>query len=215
MVKIVTEGWDKVSPETSTDDTQLLALAFVPNPAIEGTGADMEIKLFSQGETKPTDSMTETVSSQGSEPAQAQTSVQQPVNTTKPEATRETVRETVIKEQAADVSALVSQVEEFRTKYEQAVAKNESLLTQQYDVLVGEMKTLGLADPASIVRGLPVEQKISVLSKMKESIVTTKPLATPTSSTTEDQGKIDTALDSALKELGVSKEEYSKIAGKK
>lgn len=217
MRKIVTEGWDKVSPETSQDDTQLLALAFVPNPAIEGTDADMEIKLFSQGDTKPTTSMTETVSSQGSEnvTAQAQTNVQQPVSTTKPETPKETIRETVIKEQAPDVSALVSQVEEYRNKYEQAVAKNESLLTQQYDVLVGEMKSLGLTDPASIVRGLPVEQKISVLSKMKESIVTTKPLASPTSSTTEDNSSIDSALESTLKELGVSKEEYSKITGKK
>lgn len=211
--KIATEGYDKVSPELSTDDSELLGLSFVPNPAIHGTDADMEIKLFSQGDTKSTPSMTEIVSNQGSEPAHQTQEIVQPVNTPKPEIQQ--VKETIIKEQAPDVSALVSQNEEYKTRYEQATAKIEYLLNQQYEVIAAEVKSLGIAEPEKMVRGLTTEQKISVLSKMKDSIVTTRPLASPTASTTEGKSAIDDALESTLKELGVSREEYSKITGKK
>jgi hypothetical protein len=112
-----------------------------------------------------------------------------------------------------DVSALVTQVEDFRGKYEQATAKIETLMTQQYDTVVAEMKSLGVSDPGSIVRGLPTEQKIAVLSKMKESIVLNKPLASPTpTSPADDKSEVDKALNEVLTELGVSKEEYSKIS---
>ena len=74
------------------------------------------------------------------------------------------------------------------------------------------MKSLGVSDPGSIVRGLPTEQKIAVLSKMKESIVLNKPLATPsTSESPVGKSTVDTAVAEVLQELGVSSEEYAKI----
>jgi hypothetical protein len=217
--RIVASGYDKVSPELSPDGDRLLAIAFVPNPAISGTDADMEIKLFS----KPADgnsegNMTEAQSTTEATPAATTTgTVPQTVNVSNvaPSVTQEHVTE-LRSVAVPDVSALVSQVEEYRTKYEQAVAKNDTLLEAQYKGVLGEVRALGINDPEGIVRNLPVDQKISVLSKMKESIAAKKPLASPTESTTEDTKKeVDRALDEVLKELGVSKEEYAKITGKR
>lgn len=213
MNKIVAEGWDRVSPEISREDEYLDGIAFVMNPAISGTDADLEQIVFSQGETNDT-SMTEAVNT----PETVTTTTAQNTET-KPvqaEPKVEHLTAELIKQDVPDISALVKQVEDYKTKYEQAVAKTEELHTQNYNNIVAEMKDLGIENAAAIVKGLPVEQKISVLSKMKESIVTKTPLATPTESTTEDVGsEVDQALDEVLDELGVSKEEYAKIAGKK
>jgi hypothetical protein len=205
MQKIITEGYDRVSPEITEDVEHLVGIAFVPNPAIDGTEADMEQIVFSKGDTNipgGDNSMTDETTT--TQPVPAQTHVQ-PV----PAAVK---TETVIPA-VPDVSALVTQVEDFRGKYEQATAKIETLMTQQYDTVVAEMKSLGVSDPGSIVRGLPTEQKIAVLSKMKESIVLNKPLASPTpTSPADDKSEVDKALNEVLTELGVSKEEYSKIS---
>lgn len=226
--KIVVEGYNKVSPELNDDISELQALAFVQVPAIEGTEAEqMELKVFNapaQIDNKGAQTMTE---NEGVQPTtnvqtmanvqpssvvpsltnvhtQPMTNVQPPVNTPAPE------RQSDI---PVRVEELSKQVEEFRSKYEQANARIESLLTQQYDAVVAEMKGLGVSDPGSIVRGLPTEQKIAVLSKMKESIIMNKPIAGPTTSPAPaDKSSVDNALDEVLAELGISKESYAKIA---
>jgi hypothetical protein len=217
MNKIATEGWDRVSPEISGDDERLDAIAFVMNPAINGTDAGIEQIVFSQGDVN-SNSMTETntpdvsTSDVSTTNVPTQSTTQQTGSVPEHKSTPEPIKT----ETPVDVSALVKQVEDYKAKYEQATAKTEELHTQHFNNIVAEMKDLGIEKPDQIVKGLPVEQKISVLSKMKESIVTKTPLATPTESTTQnDRTTVDTALDEVLIELGVSKEEYSKITGKK
>jgi hypothetical protein len=116
-----------------------------------------------------------------------------------------------------DISKLVSQADEYRTKAEAAVAKLEVLQNQQYDTLVADMKSLGFNDPSAIVRGLPTEQKISVLSKMKENIVVNKPLAANTPATPQptEGDKIGSALREVQDELGISDEMMAKIQKKR
>lgn len=217
MHKIITEGHDRVSPEITEDVEHLIGIAFVPNPAIDGTEADMQQIVFSKGDTNSTDGVTsmtdETTTAQPTpQPVQTQTQ-QQSQSPSQAQAQAAVKTETIV----PDVSALVSQVEDFRGKYEQALAKIETLMTQQYETVVSEMKSLGVSDPGSIVRGLPTEQKIAVLSKMKESIVLNKPLATPTPSAPDQPAPtdVDKALNEVLTELGVSKEEYAKISTKR
>lgn len=215
IVKIATMGYDKVSPEISEDDSELKGIAFVPNPAITGTDADMELKVFNAAQTDSNAGatpMADETTTMSTPAAPAQT----PAQTQTTPVPAQTPVQPVAEKNSVDVSALVSQVDDFRTKYEQANARIEALMTQQYDTVVSEMKGLGVSDPGSIVRGLPTEQKIAVLTKMKESIVLNKPLATPTTSeSAPDKTAVDTALNEVLAELGVSSEEYAKITKRK
>lgn len=203
--KIVTEGYDKVSPEISPDDERLLAICFVPNPAISGTEAGMEAIVFSQGDTN-TNNMTDNVVT----PQPSAAPVAQPVVATPTPAPYQAAEPKPI---VPDVSALVAQVEDQKAKADAAMQKLEAIQTQQYDTLVAEMKSLGVNDPSAIVRGLDTEKKIAVLSKMKENIVITKPLSETTNSPppANDGTTVNKAVDEVLAELGVSKEEYDKI----
>lgn len=193
--KIVAGGYNKVSPELNDTADELQALAFVQDPAIKGTEAEeMELKVFNAPETLSTEGVQPMTENIQQEQVQTTTVVEKPATTTgNPVDPR--------------IDDLAKQVEEFRTKYEQANARIESLLTQQYDTIVAEMKGLGVSDPGSIVRGLPTEQKIAVLSKMKESIVLNKPIATPTTVPSPAEKQSD-ALDDVLAELGIPKEKY-------
>lgn len=213
MQKIATEGYDKVSPEIMEDSDKLVGIAFVMNPAIDGTEADMEPIVFSKGDTNAVAGDTKM--------SEQTTEVTTPTNTVPTQTTPQVPPAQpapIPVSPGVDVTALVSQVEDYRGKYEQANARVEALMTQQYDSVVSEMKGLGVSDPGSIVRGLPTEQKIAVLSKMKESIVLNKPLASPTpNAPTESaqKGEVDKALNEVLAELGVKPEEYAKITSKR
>ena len=211
IVKIATMGYDKVSPEISEDDSELRGIAFVLNPAITGTDADMELKVFNAAQTDSNTGATPMADETTTMSAPI-TPAQTPAQTQSTPVPAQTPVQPVGEKNTVDVSALVAQADEFRTKYEQANARIEAMMTQQYEGVVSEMKSLGVSDPGSIVRGLPTEQKIAVLNKMKESIVLNKPLATPsTSESPVGKSTVDTAVAEVLQELGVSSEEYAKI----
>jgi len=217
MRKISTEGYDKVSPEILDDSNTLVGIAFVMNPAITGTEADMEPIVFSKGDTTSVTGDTKMSEQSTETPITNNVPTQTiPAQVTPTPSIPQVAAQNVaqIATPSVDVSALVSQVEDYRGKYEQATAQIEALMTQRYDGVVAEMKGLGVSDPGSIVRGLPTEQKIAVLSKMKESIVLNKPLASPTPNAPTDSAQktdIDKALNEVLSELGVKPDEYAKI----
>jgi len=221
--KIVAMGYDKVSPEISDNEDELKAIAFVPNPAIEGTDAELELKVFNKPQTEittmPETQATTNVTTQ--EQAQVtRNDVQEHVPIKSVPNTRDYVQYTPVQRPVVEQPASVpdqykEQVEEFRSKYEQANARIEALLTQQYDQLVSEMKGLGIPDPGSIVHGLPTEQKIAVLSKMKETVLMSKPLAVPSTSETPKATDTTAVLDEVLKEIGISKEEYDKLSSRR
>lgn len=101
---------------------------------------------------------------------------------------------------------------------EALVAKLDQLLTERYEGIVTELKNSGITDPDKIVHGLPVEQKIAVLSQMKTSIVKKAPLASTTSEKVPPSGQpsktdVQNAVEEVLGELGYSMEEYKKLHG--
>lgn len=219
--KIATEGWDKVSPEMemTDEDSRLIAITFVPNPAITGTDADMDRVVFSKETTAPGDGkMTENVPEGATEAGIKAPTTPTPTEVhTLESATAPLLKTTEIKGKDTDYADLSAQLEDYKAKLEQQSSKTESLLNDKYEAIANDVKSLGIEDPSAIVRGLPTEQKIAVLSKMRESIAKNKPIASPTTSTTkiEDQSKsVEKALEEVLEEFGVSKEDYKKISGK-
>lgn len=238
MDKITMGGYSRVSPEIDDKydpvtgellDARLERIAFVQNPAITGTEADAEHVVFSKG-----DNMTEGNATEGNagETATAQTTTQ---TTDKPTQVVEH-QEIVTPDRgfgklgsknsgegnvAGDVAELSTKMNEYKTTSEHLAAKVDQLLTERYEGIVAELKGQGIEDPGKIVHGLPVEQKITVLSKMKETVVKTKPLATTPVSTggsdggsqSTNTGDIPKAVNEVLAELGYTPEEYKALRG--
>lgn len=239
--KISVEGYDSISPEIEEIrdkdtgeliDVKLVRLAFVQNPAISGTDVSMEQIYFSTGTPNSKDDNKMTA-----EPTQSQsvtTTQTQPVTTTNVQVPQEDIDEPITgtkvpdintmfdaikpvapkNEPAPDVSADIADI---RTKLEKEIARNEKLMGERLSEIVSEMKQLGVDDPSSIVKGLPTENKIEVLNKLKNTLVKTKPIVqTTTSGTmdTEPKKTEEAALESVLSELGVSKEYYDKLVNK-
>jgi hypothetical protein len=245
--KIGTEGYDKVSPEFLDDECTILSgIAFLPNPAIAGTEAELEIKVFSnKGEDSnmtsegnanvDTNRITPQVSNNvaysvsttdntggtwslpsGNVYVPTVTSVGTPYVPTPSVPDTPKVDTPKIPEVTPEVTSVPSDIDTLRKQVESQSAKIDEMLTEKYNIVVGELKSLGVEDPGSIVRGLPVEQKNSVLSKMKDSIVKNKPLTSNTSGANiSGAGKPEKekVIDEVLGELGFDRETYKKITG--
>lgn len=253
-VKITTEGHDSISPEIDFTidqegkviDAHLEGMAFVPNPAIDGTETQTALAVFSKTSEDKNMTADEYLKGKGlsceeishvrklfdDAPAAAATPEtgtsatlnsaaptttgstgmwNAPQTTTAPATTQET-------KPAENIEQLRGQIDNLKSQYEQQVAKTEQLLGIQYDGIVNELKELGVDNPGEIVKGLPTENKITVLSKMKGTLIKKAPMskapesAAPPSSTKATQ---DAAFKDALAEFGVSEEEYIKIVGGK
>lgn len=229
---IITGGYTSVSPEIdevkdssgNVVDAKIAYIAFVPNPSIDGTEIEAEHVVFSKGEGSSMEGQTESTitsstTTSGTEPmVMKETTVEAPQSTEsfgKLKASSEAVSQ---KQTNSDVSDLNVKMDDYKAKSEQLAAKVDQLLTERYDVIVADLKTQGIEDPGAIVRGLPVEQKITVLSKMKDTVVKTKPLTstiTPTVNTgvSAEKTQINTALGEVLSELGYTVEEYKHLRG--
>jgi hypothetical protein len=207
MHKIVVEGYDSVSPEINeitengkVIDAHLDRIAFTYNPAIDGTGVNAESIVFEKQE----DNMTETETS-----GEVQTE-NKPV---KQEQLKTEIVESTLKA-FPDVDKLTEQIEEQNAKIDQQTAIIDKMLDKEYRSVVNDMKTLGVEDPSAIVHGLPTDQKITVLSKLRDTMVKTKPLAIPTESTTSStpsKEEIGKAQNEVLAELGWTPEQYKKL----
>lgn len=248
--KIIKEGYTFVSPEIveETDssgnvtDARIVKIAFVRNPAIEGTDIGIEPIVFSKGDEGMTDNPVSNVTTPsqtvvtpnttGTPPTGFGTPVQPAVRSGNDPID---VRITVDSARTQDVppkqdppavdppagndvsNAKPMSLEE----HNQALAaKIESLLTERYDGIVAELKRQGIEDPGAIVRGLPVEQKISVLSKMKDTVVKTKPIAGPVDTpvpppNSQSKVEIDKAVSEVLAEIGYTDDEYKHLRGEK
>jgi len=64
-------------------------------------------------------------------------------------------------------------------KFEDLTKEFETHLGYKVDQLVAEVKTIGFASPEAVVEGLPVQQKIAMLSKIKENMIAQKPASSP------------------------------------
>lgn len=242
--KIITEGWDSFSPEIEfTNDESgnhvnafATGLAFVPNPAIDGTQASKEITVFSNADDKEGNMSTiEFLKSKGLTDAEI-VSVKKGLfeegssNDTPPaaEATppppKPTPTTTTPPHAGMSAEQRLKQVEnelaDTRSKLEDSVVKNEQLLGMQYDTLVGELKSLGFDNPSEIVKTLPTESKIAVLSKLKAGAIKKKEMAKPSenpgnASDSATNPSQDQLINEALKDLGIPRAEYDKVMGGK
>lgn len=200
--KIVLGGYTAVSPEIEGDDTSpaLTGIAFVRNPAISDTGVSSEMTVFSTGE-----GMTETT----------EVPVDVPVVMPVVDVPRKTVPAGTITTDAI-LAEMKVQLDEYKSKFEAQAAKTEQLLTAQYDGVVRELKTLGYNEPGKIVQGLPLDQKISVLSKLKENDAKSRPMAKPTESQPpgdQPAESNDAAVKEVLSQMGYTMDEYKKLTG--
>ena len=220
--KIMIEGYDYVSPEIEEVNgvPHLQGIAFVKNPAISGTDVSVETTVFS----KPTNNTDSGDGNSMSDTVVSEAVVAAPAQTTMPDVTMPDV--TTTSNNAAyrpytapavdPIAELKAQMEEYKAKFEQQSVKTEQLLTGQYNTLLAEVKSLGVDDPSKIVHGLPTEQKIVVLAKLKDSLVKNKPMTqtSPVAMTENtEQNDNDKAFKEVIKELGLTEEQVKKLKG--
>jgi hypothetical protein len=221
-------------------DSTLLAMAFVKNPSFPGMKVQYAKAAFSRPEDDNLASKTgepmskaaaiDTMKSKGlsdteittitqafeqaatpAVPSEPQTPVTPPVEQAPPvteppkQAADPVVDTSSFEQRLADQATLIAQLQQ----------KNESLLKDQYNAIRDEVKGLGINDPDDIVKGLPTEQKISILSKMKEKMARSQPMSTSKgqSISSSPSQSVDrrSAVASVLKSLGMTTEEYEKL----
>jgi hypothetical protein len=66
-----------------------------------------------------------------------------------------------------------------KKKFEDLNKEFEGYLGEKVAILANEVKAMNFANPEAVVEGLPVQQKITMLSKIKENLVSAKPANTP------------------------------------
>lgn len=223
-------------------DSTLLAMAFVKNPAFPGMQVQYAKAAFSESQNDELASKTgepmskaaaiDTLKSKGlseteiasitqafesAEPAKQEALAQQqaPLVQSTPAAH---VEQKSTPPAALDMSAFEQRLAEQATVIAQLQQKNEDLLKTQYNTVRDEVKGLGIANPDDIVKGLPTEQKISILSKMKENMARTQPMSTPAGQPVSSQSQpVDqrAKMAATLKSIGMTVEEYEKLKFKK
>lgn len=224
-------------------NASLHSFAFVSNPAIDNTTVEITRESFSapsEGDKKPmnkdditisTDNITPTPTYVVANPVSGsqtpgQTYVMVPTGTdnalhveqpkTIPPSPIAQERQSQISATIVDVGKYEEKIKSLEMKLEENEKFKQSVFTDKYNAIVNDLKTLGVNDVDSIVNDLPVDQKISVLSKMKEKIVKTAPLGTPSDNLSIDSSKdSNSKLESKLKELNISKDYYESIMNKK
>ncbi|MCK9326007.1 MAG: hypothetical protein M0P69_11005 [Bacteroidales bacterium] len=223
-------------------DSTLLAMAFVKNPSFPGMQVQYAKAAFSESQNDELASKTgepmskavaiDTLKSKGlseteiasitqafesAEPAKQEAPSQQqapPVQST-PAAH---VEQKSAPPAAPDMSAFEQRLAEQATVIAQLQQKNEDLLKTQYNTVRDEVRGLGIANPDDIVKGLPTEQKISILSKMKENMARNQPMSTPAGQPVSSQSQpVDqrAKMAATLKSIGMTVEEYEKLKLKK
>jgi len=66
-----------------------------------------------------------------------------------------------------------------KKKFEDLNKEFETYLGEKVATLANEVKAMNFANPEAVVDGLPVQQKIAMLSKIKENLVSAKPATSP------------------------------------
>jgi len=98
----------------------------------------------------------------------------------------------------APAPAVAPANDEYKVKY-------EALLNEKASTLVGELKGIGLREPEKIGAGLSAEQRISVLSSVKENVLKTTPATTSAVPivTPAPVSSAESKLDQLMRENGI------------
>lgn len=117
-----------------------------------------------------------------------------------------------VQELEAKLNDTVKEVESLKTKASEYEKKYNDVLNEKLMTTINEVKHLGVKDPEKIVDGMPNEQKIAMLTRLKENMIIEKAPTSPPPSTQETtKGTPKDAMMEVLAELGLT-QEYEKYA---
>lgn len=225
---------DKISPEIDLEidketgkitNASLHALSFVHNPAIPDTKVEIIRQLFSKGENESSMQdkdvkLNETVVNPitGTETV-GNVTITAPVSQEQPKVTippAPVVQERQTPVTIVDITKYEDRIKELEMKLEEDKKFKESVFNEKYTNVVNDLKSLGVTDVENVVTDLPVDQKILVLTKMKEKIIKTAPIGNPSSDIgASNQKDSNVALEERLKSLHISKDYYDRVMNKK
>lgn len=81
--------------------------------------------------------------------------------------------------QTEELKFACSEKEAMKKKFEDLNKEFETYLGEKVATLINDVKGMNFANPEAVVDGLPVQQKITMLSKIKENLVASKPPTAP------------------------------------
>lgn len=242
--KYALQGFDATSaevdlvkgPDGAYVDGTLTGIALTNVPMIPGTDISISSKLFSR-KTEPStqtgDSMIKLFSAdkagvekflleKGLAPEDV-TSLWGAMKTVSDSEVQKVLFEADAKAQSAEgkvaeleksLAGMTKKVDELGSKASEYEKKYNDVLKEKLQVTVNEVKAMGVKEPEKIVDGMSNEQKIAMLSKIKENMVLEKPPTTPPPSTTESpKSTPKDAMMEVLAEMGLT-QEYEKYKGK-
>lgn len=193
-------------------DGQLTGIAVVPNPAISGTEMKVSAMAFEAPKGAPVGGIRLTGSKL------EKTLLENGVPADKVTPTIEAMELHFSKQfETAGLQKKFEQSEEARKtaeekekmtqkKFEDLTKEFELHLGAKVDSLIGEVKGIGFASPEAVVEGLPVQQKIAMLSKIKENMIASKPASAPSVGLNAQPPKMDAAkqFEKDLADLGLA-----------
>lgn len=99
----------------------------------------------------------------------------------------------------------MSEIEDLKNQVASLTQMFSAKKQEEYDTLVGKLKSFGIADPESIVIGLPIDNKIAVLRNFSERVVSQIPLTKPLVVTPEQKATLkatrNVAFQAAIRDL--------------
>jgi len=197
---VYAEGYDDTSAEIdpirddagNIIDGTLTGIAVVPNPAISGTEMAVSAIAFSdpgssqQGGIKLTGNKLERMLLESGVPTDKVSALVEGMELHFSKHFEQAGLQKEFEKLSKDLEfakAETEQVkkgkEEVEKKFEDLTKEYETHLGTTVDALIGEVRTIGFANPEKVVEGLPVQQQIAMLSRMKENMITAKPASTP------------------------------------
>lgn len=243
--KYATQGFDTTSAEveliqgpdgTYTDGT-LQGIALTNLPGIDGTDISISSKLFSrkmEPSTQTGDSMIKLFSADkagvekfllekglapedvtslwGAMKTVSDSETQKVLFEAQQQATGAETKVAELEKMLADSTKKAETLQSRASEYEK---KYNDVLNEKLQATVNEVKSLGVKEPEKIVDGMSNEQKITMLTKLKENMIIEKPAQTPAPTTQEPpKGTPKDAMMEVLAELGVTQEYEKYTKGK-
>jgi hypothetical protein len=107
-------------------------------------------------------------------------------------------------EQSKALELACSSEKDMKKKFEDLNKEFEIHLSGKVGELINEVTTIGFANPGAVIEGLPVQQKIAMLSKIKENMIAAKPASAPSIGLTASPPVLDVKkqFEKELAELG-------------
>lgn len=106
----------------------------------------------------------------------------------------------------SQISALTKELEAEKKKNTEFEMQLGNIYKSQLAGAINEVKALGFSDPDKMVEGLPIQQQIITLSKIKENFATQKGLSTPPGIASPGASSPSVAFQEVIAEMGLGAE---------